>query len=434
MAAPTHSPLAAFEAVTVVEGLLPFAKRSSTLDGAIPLRAAQWCKPFLEGNASGFHFQFAQTAVLLKTEDGAALQMTDEAVDRVTADYDARIERAVERGFLERDGYWHRRLREGFAWQDGDTFHIWTGHIVRPSPGVWLHVHTPYNRRCQVKLPEYVIADDGEYVPLVLPLDLRTLTRDDAWLDTELACVTPLCPNVRIERRTLREVPEAGRLICAFYDPDKERNHAQLYREQVAGSGSDAPDEAAATFVTCGGPDVHRIRTFEHFAGRDGWRDGHPRASQLEWAEIGLIYDVAGCWDGMLPRDFEFAADPAAVEQLVQDWRELYGEEKVAVLDTSLAFARGNTGPQRREPIMVLHHWLMTMTPPGWSAFVDAYDVAIMEGLRGVTATDVYPGIAPVWQFEREGRFLLPQGSSVGRVIPTPRKLLQAAIEASALS
>jgi hypothetical protein len=202
----------------------------------------------------------------------------------------------------------------------------------------------------------------------------------------------------------------------------------------VAGSGNDGADEALATFVTCGGPDVHRIRTFERFAGRDGCHDGTHGRRSSKVRELRLIYDVAGCWDGMQPRDFEFAADPAAVERLVEDWRELYGEEKVAVLDTSLAFARGNTGPQRREPIMVLHHWLMTMTPPGWSAFVDAYDVAIMEGLRGVTATDVYPGIAPVWQFEREGRFLLPQGAAVGRVIPTPRKLLQATIESAALA
>lgn len=42
--------------ISVLNGFFVIEKRSETLNGSVPLRAAQGCKPLLEGNAAGFMF------------------------------------------------------------------------------------------------------------------------------------------------------------------------------------------------------------------------------------------------------------------------------------------------------------------------------------------------------------------------------------------
>src|SRR5262249_54528856 len=136
---PLASPAAQAVCLEVVRCLdvIVIEKRSPTLDGSIPVRAAQGCKPFLDGNAAGLHLRLAGPAVLHRGRDSGAIQFTDELHDRFTADYDARVEQLVERGLLGRDGYWHRRLRQDFAWREDDTLFLWTGCLVRPAVGVW---------------------------------------------------------------------------------------------------------------------------------------------------------------------------------------------------------------------------------------------------------------------------------------------------------
>jgi hypothetical protein len=90
-------------------------KRPETLNGAIPLRAAQGCKPFLDGNAAGFHLRLTDPAVIRTGRGGPSLVLSDEGYAKATADYDSQICRLVERGIIEEGGYWQRELSKGFA-------------------------------------------------------------------------------------------------------------------------------------------------------------------------------------------------------------------------------------------------------------------------------------------------------------------------------
>jgi hypothetical protein len=135
-------PAIACDVVDALE-LVTLERRSPVLDGSIPLRAAQGCKPFLDGNSAGLHVRFRIPAVILKE---GALQLTDEDHDRIASIYPTRLDALVRRGLLTENGYWDGRLRNGLVWHEGRSMFVWTGLLVRPAAGVRMMVTRAYNR------------------------------------------------------------------------------------------------------------------------------------------------------------------------------------------------------------------------------------------------------------------------------------------------
>jgi hypothetical protein len=208
-------------------------RRSATLDDSIPLRAVH-CKPFQDGNTAGFHLRLVEPAVLHKDPAVGTMQFSDESYARITGDYAARIDQLVERGLLARDGYWHQQLRHTFLWREDDTLFLWTGLLLRPAPGTWFFVSGAYNLRCLVGLHDHVIPDEDAFTPLVLRFNLASLREQVTWLDTDLACLVPLRP------------------------------------------------------------DLHEISTFDCFATPDGFTYDYPGRERLQFAVIHNICDVTG--------------------------------------------------------------------------------------------------------------------------------------------
>src|SRR5688572_22736134 len=312
-------------------------KRSETLNGSIPLRAAQGCKPYLDGNAAGFHARMVDPAVIRQTRNGARFVLTDEGYEKVTTGYSARIEHLVDSGILPREGYWHRELRSGPVWKKKDVLRLWTGHLVRPKPGVWILVSGALNRRCFVNVREYVISASDSFIPLILELDLSSLRDRETWLDTELACLTPLRPNVGMSIVDLKERPEPGRASCEFYD-DKylkdrfEGKYLGRYRKVTASESLiEAPGRADCELVLAGGPKLHGIGVFNRFATSRGWSRTDPDGRHLQFIVIRNICDVTGRWDGLSVRDIS-AEMPAHVERFREDWTELYGAESIGTI------------------------------------------------------------------------------------------------------
>jgi hypothetical protein len=188
-----EAPSVCMDVIDALEGFFALEKRSETLDGSVALRAAQGCKPLLEGNAAGFHLRLTEPAVIRVGRSGPTLVLTDEGYAHVTAEYAARIAHMVERGILARGGYWHQELSKGFAWRQGTTFSLWTGHLVRPVPGIWLLVSGAFNRRCPINLAEYVITDDTAFIPVILQTDLSSLRGKDTWIETRNWPASPHC-------------------------------------------------------------------------------------------------------------------------------------------------------------------------------------------------------------------------------------------------
>jgi hypothetical protein len=337
----------------------------------------------------------------------------------------------VERGLLVKGGYWHQALSKGFAWKKGTTLFLWTGHLVRPAPGVWLLVSRAFNRHCLVNLAEYVMTDDEAFIPVILHVDLSSLRGKNTWLDTELACLTPLRPHVGFTRRSLRQQPEVGRAFCAFYDasylePRAEGEYLGRYRKITARQlVTAASGKAECQLVIFGGPNLHQIGTFDRFATAVGHMRNHPAKRLLQFGVVRNICDVKGRWDGSSVRDIS-ADMPEEAQRLREHWATLYGPEKVPSIDWLTEYAHDIHGPQRGEPYLPITPWLFVVTPPGWSSIIDSCHFEGLDGMRGVISTDTYFGVPPQWQVTRPGRFAIHRGALLARVLPVPRHLLQA--------
>jgi hypothetical protein len=404
--------------------------RSATLDGSIPVRAAQGCKPLLDANSAGLHVRARGPAMIQRQEDGPVLRLSDEGYAAATADYEARLETLAARGILERDGYWHRELQRGFSYRDGDTLRVWTGLLVKPDPDVWLLVTTAYNRRCAVEIAEYVLSDAGGYTPLVLEFDLTTLRLTDTWLDTEIATLTALRPGARLSIRPLTEDPAPGQAFLDFYtagylERRGEVKYTGSYRKATALQDRQAAG-AAEWQIVYGRGARQTIETghFNRFLTPRGPAAADPSGADLEYGLVRALYDVEGRWDGSNLRDLtEPPAD--AYEGLSAEWAALYGAETFARAEWWAAYVLPFLGPHRGEPFMSQSPWMFTVTPPGWSSIADALPFPNLDPMRGVISTDTFP-VAPIaHQFRTVGGFRIAEGVATGRIVPIPRELLQ---------
>jgi hypothetical protein len=418
------------EVVRCLDGFV-LEKRSATLDGSIPLRAAQGCKPLQDGNAAGYHLRLVEPAVLHRGRPSGTIQFTDELLARFTQEYAATIDAVVERGLLVRDGYWHRQLRQDFVWREDDTLFLWTGLLVRPAAGVWVLVSGSFNRRCLVELHDHVLPDEETFTPLVLPLNLASLRADVTWLDTELACLLPLKPDVQFSITSLREDPRPGAALNAFYDPEYRKAKAEgqitgRYRRHTAGEAVvEADGTAECRLVVAGGPNLHQVDTFACFATAGGFTREYPGRDRLQFAVLHSICDVTGRWDGTSLRDL-VAEMPEETERLRRDWAELYGAEAPRRMEWWTHYCPAKTDPQRNEPQVSLVSWVLGTTPPGWSSLVDSYHQPGLDGMRGVVSSDSYFLLPTMWQIHNVGDFHIGRGTALGRALPVPRRLLGA--------
>jgi hypothetical protein len=350
------------------------------------------------------------------------------------SNYEARVNRLVERGLLVRDGYWHRRLAERAHWEQGDRLHLWTGLMVRPARGVWLLVTGAFNRRCSIKVHEHVVPDTGLFVPLVITLDLSSAQKRDTWLEKEVVCIVPLHPDVRFETCTLGEALEFGRKYIEHFDERVDASgpghYVGAYRKLAAKDSFEPPaGTARCRLIIAGGPSLHRLRTFDRFATAAGWRKDHPGKDRLQFVDIRNIFDVEGRWDGDALRDL-VGETPAAVRRLRKEWTTLYGEPADRALDRFLTgYARSTHGPRIGEPYLTFTPWAFVSTPPGWSSLIDGAHFPGIDGMRGVISTDKYHSLFEVWQFNKILRFRIPRGASLLRALPVPRRWLQAGLE-----
>ena len=425
----------AFEVVDALDGFCRLEKRSPTLDGSVPVRAAQGCKPFLDGNAAGLQLRLAQPAALARDGEDVALQLDAATVTALERLLPERVEQLVERGRLARDGHWHRLLREGIAWRSGpDALSLWTGLLVRAAPGAWILLSGARNRRCPVTAATRAIADDERFVPVVLELRPSSLGEDRrAPLDSELGCLTPLWPDAAFATAPLAARPQVGARHRDFYSRAyaERRRSAQpsgRYRRLVADDADSAADgTAACELVHAGGPQVHRVERFRTLLTADGPTDRHPRRERYEFVELRTIADVHARSDGRGVHDVavELGEERA---RLRRDWRRLYDapedDPALAMLDV---YATG-VAPPLREPLLLVLPWAFVVTPPGWSSVLDTLGDAFagLEGLRGVVATDRFAHLAPTYEATRPGPLAIPRGAAIGHVLPVPRALLAA--------
>lgn len=297
------------EIVDALDGLCLLAKRSSTLDGSAPVKAVQFCTPFVQGNSAGIHLLFADSVLVRWTGSRLALGFAGQMEPKTAGpDYESRVAGLVERGLLIKNGYWHRKLAKRAHWGQAGTLHLWTGFLIRPSRDRWLLITGAFNRRCSIDVREHVIPDTGAFVPLVVTLELASVRKRDTWLEKEVACIVPLHPDVRFETSALADAPEFGRRYIDHFDQRWDTSgpghYVGAYRKMTVNESSEAPGGmAACRLVIAGGPSIHRVRTFDRFSTASGWSKDFPGKDRLQFVDVRNIFHVEGRWDGDVLRD-----------------------------------------------------------------------------------------------------------------------------------
>jgi len=282
------------EVIDALDGFCHLIKRSATLEGTMPLRAVQGCRPLSEGNEAGHHVRFSRRAILTQTDAGPALGLGD--ADALTANLPSRVQQLVDRGHLAADGYWHTRLSGGLAWRSGPgRIAFWTGLLVRPQRGVWLLQGQARNRRSFVDVSEVVIHDHEEFVPVVIELDATSVRTNPTLLEHETCSILPLRPSTTFSETSIESEPAIGEAYAEFYTDEYFDRRASMesvgaYRRLTRTSKAAAPGIAACQLIYLGGPTVHEVCTFDRFVDGSGPRDPGALKANYKFLELRNIH------------------------------------------------------------------------------------------------------------------------------------------------
>lgn len=471
--------LSVFEVGDVLDGLFRLEKRSPTLRGSVPLRVAQACVPLLQGNAFGLQVVLREPLPLARGPLGFRLALSEAAEGALRTRFAAGLALALQRGWLQPDGPWHRHLREHALFLapaqrlgGKPVLQLFTGLFIQPDPGVALRLLSVGNRRPRsFDLREALyahsdLARDGGSSPTVedgpIPLCLQITIAGMAAreprlvLSGELACLAPMPHSARFATHALSERPEVGRAHCAFYDASyfrrKEGSATRRYRKQVRVGAGDVPGAAGrptaesprpsaslsytpqvddVSEVILAGPTEFELVREEQFLSATGPQPltRSPQAPRLEHVLFRNLLDFRARFDGAtVALHFDAAQLEASASLLRQRFTQVYGPAFVAEHPGALLYlSKYFTTHPPGEPHFFVKPWAFTRTPPGCSLLVqgcagEGYDI-----LRGVIACDQFHATPAVFAIGRsESPIEVKARTPLLRAYPLPRALLSA--------
>ena len=422
------TPPPAFEVQDVL-GLCRLEHRSPTLDGQVPLRAAQGCQPLLEGNALGVQVVL-QKALVLHRSVGAW---------RIELDQDTRrAARAASPWLAQQDGLaegWKRWLAGGPVLHSGlarGVVGLWTGLLVRPRTGVTLWLGRTRNRcHPRLEVAERLFTDAEAFVPLVLRLRLLPGAPAVVTLQHEVATLVALPSANRIHTASLEEGRHAAQAHLDFYSPayfeQKKAKVTLAYRQRVgavrghpnmedpaacqltvvqAGPcapqvGPLAPAEATDGPHVAGAPSPIHAATFHHTVGLRAVSNGHAVAVQADSKALAT-----------------------AAQQVEQTWQRVFGPQVLQQHTGALLYLTRlfNLHPPG-EPWFFVKPFALGVTPPGWSTWLEGVGGPAHDALRGVVRTDAFhamPVVFHMWNADKTA--IIRPGQPMLRALPIPRE------------
>lgn len=408
----------AFEVLDAL-GLAELVKRTGDLGGSVPLRAARGCAPLIEGNAFGFQITLRQPIILRRGRDRVAVEIAEPYGEALAAAHRAVVPRLITQGVLRADEPLSTAFSDSFVKVDGaDTpnaqIHLWTGLCVRADAGVWLRVSASANRRNRHIDVDTDFIADGVFVPLILKIRLSSDAPDRICLAGEIGTVAPVAPGVRIDEVPLAAAPEIGLAHAAFYDA--AYHEAKKLKPTLKYRKMDLPPESVSDAVPrCRlvpvGPAAHAVCGA---IGQIVVANLVPFEAQFDGYAVTVTPDQGMLRSGAreVERTFAEALGPAFL-----------GENRHAIWYFTKYFTPHPAG----EPHFFIKPWILVQTPPGWSCLLEGVHGDGFDVLRGVVATDVFHAVPAVFQVFRSGETVcIPAGAPLLKVIPIPRRLLQA--------
>lgn len=412
----------AFEAIQALPGFCSLIKRSPTLDGQLPLRAAQHCSPVFEGNEAGFQIVLSQPMALRRSRQGLKIDMTPPAFEQTQQQVRGAIDRLIERGWLERGGYWHRLLANDALPIRGNRILLWTGYLVKPAPDVALRVGRAFNRNSRISVVEHAIVDRSGFTPLVLVIDGTTLRDEPVYIDDEIGCVLPVASRASLRLRSIRRAPQVVRAFEGFFDAHyfevKATKPTGKYRRMLR-ELTVPPADACDGDVFYAGPNVHAISTLRLFHDPRGVARQAPAGVSLPFCTVKNVARISADWDGIAFTS-EQKEMSKALAALARDWRAAGGRTSGDAYDFLSGYFYP---PSRGEPYCLFQPWVFAVTPPGWSCVLDGPPAGGSDGMRGLIHTDQFHSAAMVYHLFTPGRLTFRPGAPLLQFFPIPRRL-----------
>lgn len=393
-------------------------KRSGTLEGSVPLRAAQACVPLLEGNAFGLQLRLARPLTIERRLGRKPRLIGDVA-------HAAALPRLVAHGLVSEP--WRRAFADGPLFEHRGVLYLFTGLLVRAGPGTLARVSSNANRRSLLYDVDEVLIDDRTLTPLVI--GIRPRRSGTLRLEGEIATVGEVLPDVPIERVALRDAKDIGEAHVDFYDAHyfaaKKGEPTKKYRKLV-GALDDATEEGPTRVVEAG-PVSFSIERCDRFLSCKSATPvrGERGVSRVAFNAL-LSFDatfdghaLTVKWDEAL-----LARDARALER---KWNEVYGEGFVQKHRGAIWYLTKYFTPHPHgEPHFFVKPWAFVQTPPGYSSLIEGTIGEGWEVMRGVVATDVFHAAPAVFRLHRIGEPVrIREGTRLLEVIPVPRTMLQ---------
>lgn len=404
-------------------------KRSGTLEGSLPQRAAQHCLPLVEGTMAGFQIQLSEPLTLQLLNGNVEASMTPSIFDETQDKAALVIGQLVARGLLQKDGFWHRLLSDGAMPVEGKRMWFWTGFLVKPRPGIWLLIDGARNRRSRIVTIPHVVSDSTSYTPLVIEIDGSTLSQKATWLQSEFGCVLPMSPGTSFRETQLADNLGVGQEFCDFFSDEyfEEKKGAATSRYRKLASKSPAPADIGPCVaeVTGVGPSAISFNGYHRFASAEGVVEKSDLA--LPYVEVRSIVSASARFDGdMFTGDPKCSFPPRALQTMRDKWTQWYGPRGGSALDFLSSYF---VGPKRGEPYFLVQPWTFLETPAGWSTVVDGVHADGYDGLRGVVATDVLRSFNMAYRILKPGLVRIERDQPLLRAMPVPRHLLRSQVE-----
>lgn len=417
----------AFEVLDVL-GLAHLVKRRGDLGGSVALRAVKGCSPLFEGNAFGFQIALRHPVTLRRDTAGLTVEITSPYRETFTLSHRAVLPRLLAQGVIRRDDPLATTFADDFirierTGTGRDRARLWTGLCVRPDAGVWLRASATANRRNRfIEVEEQFIADDGAFTPLILTIELPIGAPDRVILEGEIATLAPVSPGMPIDEVTLAQAPEIGAAHANFYDESyfeaKQRTVTSKYRKLRLPEVTPGSEGSARCRLILVGP------------------RGHAITGPVTAVDFSNQIPFEATYDG-----YAFAFEPdkgvlrSAARAVEQTFAQALGSAFLgANRRAMLYFTNYFTAHPPGEPHFFVKPWAFMQTPPGWSCLLEGVHGDGFDVLRGVVATDVFHAMPAVFQVYRAGRPIrVEHGDPLLRVIPIPRRLLDAGFRSTSL-
>ena len=398
--------------------LATLKRRTGTLDGSVPLRAAQACVPLVEGNAFGLQLTLNKPLTIERRLGRKPKLIGDIA-------HGAALPRLVAHGHV--GPAWARAFADGPLFEHRGVLHLFTGLLVRASEGMVVRVSANANRRSVLYDVDEVLVGDDALTPLVLAI--RAKKGGSLRLEGELATLGEVALDVPIERVALRDAPEVGRAHVAFYDAhyfaNKKGESTKKYRKLIA--PLDDEREEGATRVVEAGPVSLSIERCERFL-----TPASPTPVREKRGVSRIAFDALLSFEAMFDGhaltvtrdDAALARDARKLERL---WNDVFGEGFVQEHRGALFYLTKYFTPHPHgEPHFFVKPWAFVQTPRGWSSLVEGTIGEGFEVMRGVVATDVFHAAPAVFRVHRVGEPVrVREGTRLLEVIPIPRATME---------